>query len=122
VVFPVAVNPARPSPPLPRHAEHCDDISTLLECTGTRRRHDCHCAAYGPPVDGTLESARMAAERPTTTLPPLKPLLYEHRTRRDASTGAGFVRTAVSSVALLTTLQHVGKQCSTYVNSSLLGL
>jgi hypothetical protein len=58
VVFPVAVNPARPSPPLPRHAEHCDDISTLLECTRTRRRHDCHCAAYGPPVDGTLESAR----------------------------------------------------------------
>jgi hypothetical protein len=25
---------------------------------GTRRRHDCHCAAYGSPVDGTLESAR----------------------------------------------------------------
>jgi hypothetical protein len=30
----------------------------LLECTGTRRRHDCHCASYGPPVDDTLESAR----------------------------------------------------------------
>jgi hypothetical protein len=30
----------------------------LLECTGTRRRHDYHCAAYGPPVDDTLESAR----------------------------------------------------------------
>jgi hypothetical protein len=29
----------------------------LLECMGTRRRHDCHCAAYGPPVDDTLESA-----------------------------------------------------------------
>jgi hypothetical protein len=57
-VFPVAVNPVRPSPPLPRHAEHCDNIPMLLECTGTRRRHDCHCAAYGPPVDDTLESAR----------------------------------------------------------------
>jgi hypothetical protein len=31
---------------------------TLLECTGTGRRHDRHCAAYGPPVDGTLEPAR----------------------------------------------------------------
>jgi hypothetical protein len=57
-VFPVAVNPVRPSPPLPRHAEHCDDIPMLLECTGTRRRHDYHCAAYGPPVEDTLESAR----------------------------------------------------------------
>jgi hypothetical protein len=28
---------------------------TLLECTGTRCRHDCHCVAYGPPVDGTLK-------------------------------------------------------------------
>jgi hypothetical protein len=32
--------------------------STLLECTGTGRGHDRHCAAYGPPVDGTLEPAR----------------------------------------------------------------
>jgi hypothetical protein len=31
---------------------------TLLERTGTGRRHACHCAVYGPPVDGTLESAR----------------------------------------------------------------
>jgi hypothetical protein len=30
----------------------------LLECTGTRRRHDCHCTAYGRPVDGTPEPAR----------------------------------------------------------------
>jgi hypothetical protein len=30
----------------------------LLECTGTRRRHDCHCAVYGPPADDALESAR----------------------------------------------------------------
>jgi hypothetical protein len=57
-VFPVAVNPVWPSPPLPRHAEHCGDIPMLLECTGTRRRHDRHCAAYGPPIDGTLDSAR----------------------------------------------------------------
>jgi hypothetical protein len=48
----------RPSPPLPRHSEHCDDIPMLLECTGTRHRHDCNCAAYEPTVDGTLESTR----------------------------------------------------------------
>jgi hypothetical protein len=30
----------------------------LLGCTGTRRHHVCHCAAYGAPVDNTLESAR----------------------------------------------------------------
>jgi hypothetical protein len=32
--------------------------STLLEGTGTGHRHDRHCAAYGPPVGGTLEPAR----------------------------------------------------------------
>jgi hypothetical protein len=32
--------------------------STLLESTGTGRRHERQCAAYGPPVDGTLEPAR----------------------------------------------------------------
>jgi hypothetical protein len=31
---------------------------TLLECAGTRRHHDRHCAAYGPPADDTLEPAR----------------------------------------------------------------
>jgi hypothetical protein len=30
----------------------------LLECTGTRRLHDRHCAVYGHPVDSTLEPAR----------------------------------------------------------------
>jgi hypothetical protein len=48
----------RPSPPLRHHARHCDDIPMLLECMGTRRRHDRHCTAYGRPVDSTLEPAR----------------------------------------------------------------
>jgi hypothetical protein len=46
------------------HLRHCSATpgtvttsSTLLECTGTGRHHDRHCAAYGPPVDGTLEPA-----------------------------------------------------------------
>jgi hypothetical protein len=47
------------------HPRHCSATSstvttssTLLECTGTGRRHDRHCAVYGPPVGGTLEPAR----------------------------------------------------------------
>jgi hypothetical protein len=34
----------------------------LLECTGTRCRHDRHCAAYEPPIDGTLEPARCGGQ------------------------------------------------------------
>jgi hypothetical protein len=44
LVIPVTVNPVTTS-------------TKLLENTGTRRRHDGHCATYGPPVNGTLESA-----------------------------------------------------------------
>jgi hypothetical protein len=47
------------------HPRHCSatpgtatTYPTLLERTGTGRRHAHHCAAYGPPVVGTLESAR----------------------------------------------------------------
>jgi hypothetical protein len=39
------------------HPRHCSDTpgtvttsSMLLECTGTGRRHDRHCVAYGPPL------------------------------------------------------------------------
>jgi hypothetical protein len=46
----------------PRHCSATPGTATayptLLERTGTGHRHACHCAAYGPPVDGTLESAR----------------------------------------------------------------
>jgi hypothetical protein len=57
-VFPVTVNPVRPTPPLQRHAGHVTTSPMLLECTRTGRRHDRHCTAYGCPVDGTLEPAR----------------------------------------------------------------
>jgi hypothetical protein len=50
-----------------------------------------------------------AAGQPTTMPPPSKLLLYKHRTRHDAPTGAGFARTAVSSVALFATPPHVGE-------------
>jgi hypothetical protein len=56
-VIPVAVSPARPSPPLPHHTGRCGDIPVLLGRTGTRHRHKAHCVTYGLPVNGTLELA-----------------------------------------------------------------
>jgi hypothetical protein len=50
-----------------------------------------------------------AASQPTTTPQPSKPLLYRHRTHHDASTGARFARTAVSSTALFAIPLHVPK-------------
>jgi hypothetical protein len=50
-------NPVRPSPPLQHHAGRCGDIPTLLGRTGTRHRHNNHCATYRPPVNGILELA-----------------------------------------------------------------
>jgi hypothetical protein len=47
----------RPSPPLPHHARRCGDIPALLGRTGTRLRHNSHCATYEFPVNGTLELA-----------------------------------------------------------------
>jgi hypothetical protein len=55
--IPVAVSPVWPSPPLPHHTGRCGDIPTLLGRSGTRHRHNDHCATYGLPVNGTLEFA-----------------------------------------------------------------
>jgi hypothetical protein len=56
-VIPVAVSPVRPSPPLPHHTGRCGNIPVLLGRTGTKHRHNDHCATYGLPVNGTLELA-----------------------------------------------------------------
>jgi hypothetical protein len=47
-----------------------------------------------------LPRARLEAPRPSTTPPPSKSPLFEHRTRRDTVIGARFARTAVSSAAV----------------------
>jgi hypothetical protein len=47
----------RPSPPLLHHARRCGDTPALLGRTGTRHRHNGHCATYGLPVNDTLELA-----------------------------------------------------------------
>jgi hypothetical protein len=101
------------------HPRHCSATSgtattslTLLERTGTGRRHARHCTSYGPPL--TAPVARQPASAPL----PSKSLLYGHRTRHDTPTGARFARMVVNSVALLATPPHVGEQCGTPVNCS----
>jgi hypothetical protein len=55
-VFSVAVSPARPSPPLQRHAGYCDDIPNAVGTHGDRTSHARHCTLYGPPL--TAPSSR----------------------------------------------------------------
>jgi hypothetical protein len=62
-----------------------------------------------PPLTAPSNRPAAATGRPTTTPPPSKLHLYEHRTRHDAPTGVGFARTVVSSVALPAVPRHVGK-------------
>jgi hypothetical protein len=109
LVIPVAVNPVRPSLPLLHHAGHCDDNSMLLGARGQDVATTTTVPRTDPPLTAPSNQATTTAGRSTTTPPPSKPLLYEHRTRHDASTGAGFARTAISSVALLAMPPHVGK-------------
>jgi hypothetical protein len=108
-VIPVTVSPVRPSPPLPHHAGHCGNTPALLGRTGTRHRHNGHCATYGPSSTAPSNRPTTVAGQPTATPPPSKPPLYEHRTHHDASTGAGFARTSVGSAALFAIPLHVEK-------------
>jgi hypothetical protein len=55
------------------HPRHCSAMPgtattspTLLERTGTGRRHACHCTSYGPPL--TTPSSRPAGDGRTTNL------------------------------------------------------
>jgi hypothetical protein len=48
-VFPVAISPMRPSPPLQRHSRHCSDIPDAVKAHGEGHRHDRYCASYGLP-------------------------------------------------------------------------
>jgi hypothetical protein len=57
-VFPVAINPVRPSPPLQRHAGHCDDIPYAVGVHGDKTSPLPPLCRIRAPVDGTLESAR----------------------------------------------------------------
>jgi hypothetical protein len=98
------------------HPRHCSATPgtattspTLLERTGTGRRHACHCTSYGPlltaPSSQPAGSVRTANLYTTTSKSPL----YGHRTRHDAPTGARFTRTVANSAALLATPPHIGE-------------
>jgi hypothetical protein len=56
-VFPVAVSPVRPSPPLQRHAGHYDDIPDAVGAHGDGTSPCLTLCLVRIPVDGTLESA-----------------------------------------------------------------
>jgi hypothetical protein len=97
----------------PRHYRTTPNTVTTSQCCWSARGQDVATTATmprtGPPLTTPLNQPAAAAGRPTTMPPPSKPLMYEHRTHHYASTGAGFARKAVSSMALLAMLPHVGK-------------
>jgi hypothetical protein len=78
-------------------------VATSRRCCNVRRQDIATTASVprtGSPSTAPSSWPTTAVSQPTTTPQPSKPLLYGHRTRHDASTGAGFTRTAVSSAAL----------------------
>jgi hypothetical protein len=102
------------------HPRHCS--TTLDTVVTSRRRWDArgqdvansdHCAAYGPPSIAPSNQPTTAASQPTATPPPSKPLLYEHRTHHDASTGAGFARTRQDDRQLHNTARHTSTRRET---------
>jgi hypothetical protein len=103
-VIPIAVNPVRPTPPLPHHAGHCGDIPALSGRTGTSHRHNSHCTTYGL-------SSTAPSNRPTTASVN-RPLRCRPRSR--SCTGIGRATTLQQerdSPGRPSTLQH----CSPYL-------
>jgi hypothetical protein len=97
----------------PRHYRTTPDtVETSQRCWDVRGQDIATTATVprtGPPSMAPSNRPTTAAGQPTATPPPSKPLPYEHRTHHDASIGAGFARTAVSSAALFAILPHVEK-------------
>jgi hypothetical protein len=62
---------------------------------------------YGLPANGTLELAHHGGRSTKCCAAALEAVLYEHRTHHNASTGAGFAKTVVSSTALFAIPLHV---------------
>jgi hypothetical protein len=98
------------------HPRHCrttpDAVATPRRCWdiwGQDITTTATVARTGFPSTAPSNWPTTAAGRPTTAPQPSKPLLYEHRTHHDASTGAGFARTDVGSVALFDILVHIGE-------------
>jgi hypothetical protein len=89
------------------HSRHCSTTSGAVvtsRCFWDVRGQDIATTATVPrtgfPSTTPSNWPTTMAGQPTTAPQPSKPLLYEHRTPHDASTGAGLARTAFRSAAL----------------------
>jgi hypothetical protein len=108
---PVAAPPPSLSTPC-GHPCHCR--ATLRTATTTptllsTREWDAVTPATAP-CTGRCQRPPRARSKPlrsTTTPLPSKPLLFGHRTRNDAATGARFARTAINSTALFAIPLHM---------------
>jgi hypothetical protein len=96
------------------HPRHCrttpDIVVTSRRCWDVRGQDIATTATVprtGFPSTAPSNWPTTAAGQPTTAPQPSKSLLYEHKTHHDASTGAGFTRTAVSSAALFAIPLHI---------------
>jgi hypothetical protein len=97
----------------PRHCRTTLDAVATSQCCWDVRGQDIATMANVPltgfPSTAPSNWPTTAANQPIATPPPSKPLLCKHKTHPDASTGARFARTAVSSAALFSILVHVGE-------------
>jgi hypothetical protein len=106
---------AAPSPSLstlcgrPCHCRATPRTATTTPTLLSTRGRDAVTPATAPRTGHCqrLPRARTKPRRSTTTPLPSKSLLFGHRTRHDAATGARFARTAISSTALFATPLHV---------------
>jgi hypothetical protein len=96
------------------HPRHCrttpDVVATSQRCWDVRAQDIATTATVSCtdfPSRTPSSWPTTVAGQPTTAPQPSKLLLYEHRTHHDASTGAGFARTTVSSDALFAIPLHV---------------
>jgi hypothetical protein len=106
---------AAPSPSLstpcghPCHCHVAPRTATTIPMLLSTRGRDAFTPATIPRTGHCQRPPRALSEplRSTTTPLPSKPLLFGHRTRHDAATGARFARTAINSTALFAIPQHV---------------
>jgi hypothetical protein len=96
------------------HPRPCCATSRVVTTAPVRlstRRRDAATPVTAPRTERCqrLPRARLKVLRSTTTPLPSKLLLFKHRTRHDAATGARFARTAVNSSALCAMPPHVAK-------------
>jgi hypothetical protein len=98
------------------HPHHCRTtlgaVATSRRCWDVRGQDTTTMATVprtGFPSMAPSNWPTTAAGQPTTVPQPSKPLLYDHKTHHDASTGAGFARTTVSSASLFAIPLHIKK-------------